>query len=256
MKRALVKRMLDFLGALAGLIVLAPVLAALALAVWLEDRRWPLYRGVRIARGGGEFRMVKFRSMVPGAWESGVTSTADDDARITWMGRWMRAAKLDELPQLWNVLAGEMSLVGPRPQVPSNARLYTPEERRLLELRPGITDLASIVFASEGALLQGAADPDLLTQQILRPWKSRLALAYREHCCLALDLEIIGLTLLSTVSRRAARLGVERILARWQCDPLVRNMVRRIAKGELPPAAWPPPGASAIVESFPREPVA
>jgi lipopolysaccharide/colanic/teichoic acid biosynthesis glycosyltransferase len=246
------KRALDFTVALAGLVALMPVLAALALAVWLEDRHWPLYRGIRVDRGGREFRMVKFRSMLPGASASGVSATAAGDPRVTRVGRWLRAAKLDELPQLWNVLLGHMSLVGPRPQVPADARLYTAEERRLWDLRPGMTDLASIVFAGEGALLAGATDPDLLTQQILRPWKSRLALAYREHAGMALDLRILGLTLLLAVSPARARAGVEKTLSRWPADPLAGSLLRRIAAGELAPAAWPPPGASAVVESYPR----
>jgi lipopolysaccharide/colanic/teichoic acid biosynthesis glycosyltransferase len=247
------KRALDFFAALIGLIALAPVLVSIALVVWIEDRHAPLYRGLRVARGGCEFRMLKFRTMVPDAWKTGVYATASDDTRITRVGKWLRAAKLDELPQLWNVLIGEMSLVGPRPQVPSDARLFTSEERRLFELRPGITDLASIVFEDEGSLLRGAADADLLTQQILRPWKSRLALAYREHAGtnVFLDLRIIGLTLLAAVSPRRASAGVERILSEWHANPLLRNAIRQIGNRQAP-AAWPPPGANTVVERYPR----
>ncbi|HTD42896.1 MAG TPA: sugar transferase, partial [Bryobacteraceae bacterium] len=122
------KRAVEAAVAALGLLILSPLLAAIALMVWLEDRRSPWFRGVRVARGGGSFRMLKFRSMHPDAWKTGVNSTAEDDGRITRVGAWLRRAKLDELPQLWNVLRGEMSLVGPRPQVPADAALYTREE--------------------------------------------------------------------------------------------------------------------------------
>src|SRR5258708_666548 len=115
------KRVLDCAVALAALLILAPLLAAVALVVWIEDRRSPLFLGRRVARGGGEFRMIKFRTRMPDAWKSGVNSPAAGDARITRAGKWLRRTKLDELPQLWNVLTGDMSLVGPRPQVPADA---------------------------------------------------------------------------------------------------------------------------------------
>ncbi len=107
--------------------------------------------------------MIKFRTMLPDAWKSGVSSTALGDRRITRVGKLLRGAKLDELPQLWNVLTGDMSLVGPRPQVEPDAALYTAEEQRLFDVRPGMTDLASLVFADEGEILAGSQDPDLLT---------------------------------------------------------------------------------------------
>lgn len=237
------KRAMDAIVAAIGLLALSPLLAGIALVVWIDDRRSPWFRGVRVARGGGSFRMIKFRSMHPGAWKTGVNSTAEDDARITRAGAWLRRAKLDELPQLWNVLKGEMSLVGPRPQVPADAALYTREERRLLAVRPGITDLASIVFADEGEILKGSADPDLLSNQIVRPWKSRLALLYLDHRSAWLDLRIVWLTALVPISRERALEGVRSILKTWGADPLVQEIARR--DGPLP--AHPPPGAREIV---------
>lgn len=241
------KRAFDFALALAGLIALSPVLALAALGVWLEDRRGPLYGGIRVSRGGGEFRMLKFRTMVPDAWKTGVNSTAAGDRRITRVGKWLRKAKLDELPQLWNVLIGDMSLVGPRPQVAADAGLYTHEEQRMLAVRPGITDLASIVFADEGRILAGSSDPDLLYNQIIRPWKSRLALAYLKHASPAVDLRILALTLASAFSRRRALRGVSRLLAAWNADPALRRMAAR----REPLMAWPPPGAREIVSHYP-----
>jgi len=141
------KRSFDILSAFAGLLMLLPLLTLIAALVFLGDGNTPWFRGVRVGKGRRGFRMVKFRTMIPDAWKSGVSSTGAADRRITRVGRLLRRAKLDELPQLWNVLIGDMSLVGPRPQVEADAALYSVEEQRLFKTRPGITDLASIVFA-------------------------------------------------------------------------------------------------------------
>jgi lipopolysaccharide/colanic/teichoic acid biosynthesis glycosyltransferase len=243
------KRFCDVALAGCGFAVLAFPLAFLAFAIWLEDQNSPFYRGVRVGLGGKPFRMLKFRSMVPGAWSNGVNSTASDDRRITSVGAFLRRFKLDELPQVWNVLVGNMSFVGPRPQVPFDAALYTEEERRLLEVRPGITDLASIVFADEGDILKGSADPDLLYNQIIRPWKSRLGLAYISRSSLTLDLRIIALTLLSACSRRRALNGVGKLLSAWNVEPVLREAAQRIA----PLQPYPAPGASEIAVRYSRQ---
>ena len=151
----MIKRAFDVLTAFFGLLAFSPLLAAVMLGIWLQDRQSPFYIAPRAARGGGEFRMVKFRSMVANADKIGGSSTALGDRRITPIGHFVRAYKLDELIQLWNVLKGDMSLVGPRPQVPCDAALYTGAERRMLSVRPGITDPASIVFSDEGEILKG-----------------------------------------------------------------------------------------------------
>ncbi len=240
------KRTLDFSVAFMGIVLLLPLGLAIALAIWMEDRASPWFRGVRVARGGGDFRMLKFRSMYPDAWKNGVNSTASGDARVTRVGRWLRGAKLDELPQLWNVLVGDMSLVGPRPQVRADADLYTSEERRMWNVRPGITDLASIVFADEGAILAGSEDPDLLYNQIIRPWKSRLALLYVERRTLAADCAIVLLTAAALVRRTWALRGVSWILATWKADRVLQTMASR----RVPLQAYPPPGADAIVTNY------
>jgi lipopolysaccharide/colanic/teichoic acid biosynthesis glycosyltransferase len=242
------KRSMDIGLASCGLALLILPLALIACAVWMEDRRSPFYRGPRVGQRMRKLRMLKFRTMVPGASSSGVNSTASNDHRITRVGKVLRRFKLDELPQLWNVLTGSMSLVGPRPQVSFDASLYTIEECRLLDVRPGITDLASIVFADEGEILAGSADPDLLYNQIIRPWKSRLALAYLDHTSVALDLHILALTLLSAFSRPRALDGVAKLLYAWDADPLLRRAALRLA----PLVPWPPPGASRIVSSYPH----
>jgi len=176
----MIKRAFDILAASLGLLLCSPLLIAVMFAIWIQDRRSPFYIAPRAARGGGIFRMVKFRSMVVNADRIGGSSTAATDRRITPVGQFVRSYKLDELIQLWNVLKGEMSLVGPRPQVLSDAALYTSAEKRMLSVPPGVTDPASIVFSDEGEILKGSTNPDLRYSQIIRPWKSRLALAYIE----------------------------------------------------------------------------
>lgn len=237
------KRLLDFAVATTGLLVLSPLLGAVALAIWLQDRRFPFYLAPRVARGNTMFTMVKFRSMTVGADRSGVASTAADDMRISPIGRFVRRFKLDELPQLWNILKGEMSLVGPRPQVRPDVDIFTNVERVLLTVRPGITDLSSIVFSDEGEILRGVTNPDLVYNQLIRPWKSRLGLLYVSNQSLRLDIEIIALTLTALASRRVALAGVQRILQRLRADALMLRTARR--EQVLEP--FPPPGASDVV---------
>lgn len=243
----ILKRVFDMVAAGLGLLVCSPILGAVMLAIWLQDRQSPFYIAPRAARGGGRFSMVKFRSMVVNADKIGGSSTAATDRRITPVGRFVRAYKLDELIQLWNVLVGDMSLVGPRPQALTDASLYTEEEKQMLAVRPGITDLASIVFSDEGDILRGSADPDLLYNQIIRPWKSRLALLTIEKQSFLLDLKLIVLTAAAIVSRPVALRQVAKLLAGWGVDPLLIRMARR----EEALMAYPPPGAAEVVESYP-----
>jgi len=240
------KRVFDFTVALTGLIVVSPLLLAVMIAIWLQDFRSPFYIAPRAARGGGAFSMVKFRSMVANADKTGVRSTAGDDRRITPVGRFVRAYKIDELIQLWNVLKGDMSLVGPRPQVLTDASMYTEQEKRMLTVRPGITDPASIVFADEGDILHGSADPDLLYNQIIRPWKSRLALLYIDKRSFLIDVWLVLLTAAAMVSRRTALEAIQRLLQRWGADPLLLRMARR----EEPLLPYPPPGATEVVAQY------
>ena len=243
------KRTFDIVFSLGGLVLMSPVLLLAAAAIWIEDRCSPFFLGTRVAQGGGDFRMVKFRTMIPNAWKSGVNSTATSDRRITRVGSLLRKGKLDEFPQLWNVLKGDMSLVGPRPQVRTDANLYTFTERRMLTMRPGITDLASIVFADEGEILADSANPDLLYNQIIRPWKSRLALLYVDNHSMTADIGIIGLTLLAALSRERALNGVQKLLSWWDADRSLASIARR----RRPLPAAPPPGATEIVREYPGQ---
>ncbi len=154
------KRAIDLISSGLGLIVLSPVFGVLALWIKLDSRGPIFYRGVRVGRHGKAFRMFKFRSMVQNADKIGAASTPEDDPRVTRVGSFLRAYKLDELPQLLNVFMGEMSLVGPRPQVAWAVDLYSPEEKGVLNVRPGITDYASLRFREEGKILSGSSNPD------------------------------------------------------------------------------------------------
>lgn len=240
------KRLLDIFVSFFGLVFLAPLLTTVAIVIWLQDFHSPFYIPLRMAKGGGRFRMVKFRSMVMNADKTGVNSTAGSDSRITPAGRFVRKFKLDEIMQLWNVLKGDMSLVGPRPQVEFEASLYTEVENRMLSVRPGITDPASIVFADEGDILHGSANPDLLYNQIIRPWKSRLALLYIDKRDFLIDICLIFLTAIAIVSRRAALKGIRRILQGWGADSLLLRMAYR----KEPLLPYPPPGATEIVAQY------
>jgi lipopolysaccharide/colanic/teichoic acid biosynthesis glycosyltransferase len=222
------KRLLDIVVSATGLLLLSPILLLAAAAVWAQDRHHPLYIATRSSRGGGTFRMMKLRSMRARADKLGGDSTAGDDPRITAVGRIIRKAKLDEFTQLWNVLRGDMSLVGPRPNTPRATDGYTPSERRLLQVRPGISDLASIVFADEGEILRGAPDPDLRYEQVIRPWKSRLGLLYVERSGpVALDLRLIWLTARSAWDRPGALREVATLVRSLGGDERLVAIARR-----------------------------
>ena len=189
------KRLLDLFFSGLGLIVLSPLFAAIA--IWVKrDSSGPIfYRGIRVGRFGTEFRMLKFRSMVENAAAIGGTSTPEDDPRITRSGQFLRKYKLDELPQLINVFRGEMSLVGPRPQVPWAVQLYTAEEKQVLDVRPGVTDYASLRFRDEGEILKGSLDPDKDYMDKIHPEKMRLSLEYVKNQSILLDCKILVQTL-------------------------------------------------------------
>jgi len=211
--------------------------------VWLQDFHSPFYVAPRVAKDGGSFWMVKLRSMVVNADKSGVDSTSLNDARITSIGQFIRKFKLDELTQLWNVLKGDMSLVGPRPNVKRETDLYTTAEKELLSVKPGITDFSSIVFSDEGDILKDSKDPDIDYNQLIRPWKSRLSLLYIKHQSLWLDFSLIFLTAVAIVSRKKALKGVHKLLVMIGAPEDVVCVAKR--EDKLSPS--PPPGSDSIV---------
>jgi len=195
------KRLLDIFASFTMLLVLGPFLLFIAFLI-RRDGGPALYRGERVAMGGGIFLMLKFRSMVLEADKMGASSTAEDDQRITSVGKFIRKFKIDELMQFVNVLKGEMSIVGPRPQVKWAVDLYTEDERGILSVRPGITDFASLWARNEGEILQGSKDPDGDYLRIIAPEKTRLALYYAKHLSLANDLKIVIATFTAVFLRR------------------------------------------------------
>lgn len=201
----MLKRVFDVALASVLLLILSPLCVILALLVKLDTSGPAFFRGVRVGRYGVRFRIYKFRTMVVNAERLGGFSTAEDDPRITRIGRRLRKYKLDELPQLMNVLTGEMSLVGPRPEVPHYANMYSDEERAILTVRPGLTDWASIWNPDEGAILAGNPDPEKTYMEKIRPEKLRLQLKYvREHS-FRNDIVILFLTVRALVTPRLAK---------------------------------------------------
>lgn len=196
------KRMMDVICSLGGLIVFFPLLFLIALVIKLEDRGPVFYRGARVGRYGRLFRIFKFRTMVVNAEKLGGPSTADDDPRITKIGKLLRKYKLDEVPQLINVLKGEMSLVGPRPEVPQEVNVYSQEEKALLSVRPGLTDYASIAFHNEGEILKGRADPHEAYRMLIRPEKIKLGLKYVRNRSLLTDFKILLKTFSTLMTTR------------------------------------------------------
>lgn len=198
----MIKRATDILFSAIGLLVTSPLFLVIALRIWLEDGRPIFYRGERVGRFGKRFKMLKFRTMVPNAEKTGGPSTADHDPRITRCGCSLRKYKLDEFPQLINVLRGEMSVVGPRPEVPFYVNLFSDEEKAILSVRPGITDWASLWNSDEGAVLAGSADPEQAYMERIRPEKIRLQLAYVRNRSFLVDLGIIAQTVLTILTKR------------------------------------------------------
>jgi lipopolysaccharide/colanic/teichoic acid biosynthesis glycosyltransferase len=192
----LLRRLLDLLASSLGLILLSPLFLLLALLIRLDSAGPIFYRAQRVGKDGVLFYLYKFRSMTAGADKQGPGITAAGDSRVTRVGRFLRRAKLDELPQLINVLKGEMSLVGPRPEDPRYVALYTPEQRPVLVARPGITSAASLQYRHEEQLLSGA-DWETVYRQEVMPAKIDIDLAYLHERTVWSDLRLIAQTILA-----------------------------------------------------------
>jgi lipopolysaccharide/colanic/teichoic acid biosynthesis glycosyltransferase len=201
----MLKRLCDILLASLLLLPLIPLFILLGLTIRLSSPGPIFYRGLRVGRNGTRFRIFKFRTMVMNADKIGVSSTADDDPRITRPGRLLRKYKLDELPQILNVIRGEMSFVGPRPEVPFYVNLFTEEEKIILNVLPGITDWASLWNSDEGALLAGAKDPERVYLEQIRPEKLRLQLKYVRDHSLLIDFRILIDTARTVLGRALKR---------------------------------------------------
>lgn len=192
----MIKRIFDIFFSFVGIIILSPVFFIVAILIKSESPGPAFFRGERIGKNGKPFKIFKFRTMVPNAEKIGGPSTALDDKRLLKIGPFLKKYQLDELPQLINVLRGEMSLVGPRPEVKIYVDMMTEEERKILSVKPGMTDLASLWNFHEGEILKGSSDPEKTYMEKIRPEKMRLQSEYVKNYSFWLDLKIIIKTII------------------------------------------------------------
>jgi lipopolysaccharide/colanic/teichoic acid biosynthesis glycosyltransferase len=237
------KRVFDLNAALFGLLIFSPLLVIVIFLIWLQDFKSPFYISNRVGKNEKNFKIIKLRSMVVEADKQEVDSTPANDSRITPVGHFIRKYKLDELSQLWNVLKGDMSLVGPRPNVKRETNIYTIEEKKLLTVRPGITDFASIVFADEGDILFNSFNPDISYNQLIRPGKSELGLFYISVQSFFLDISILFTTIISIFSRKVSLKITSYTIKKYGGKKDLIILASR--KNILIPT--PPPGALSIV---------
>ena len=200
------KRFLDFILSFFGLLILGPFLIFFILLVWMEDNSNPFYFALRVGKDNKPFKMIKIRSMVVDADKKGAETIGLNDKRITKVGKKIRKYKIDELSQLLNVILGDMSLVGPRPNTPKEVEKYNQQEKLLLNVKPGITDFSSIVFSNEAEVVGHHYDPDYAYDTLIRPLKSRLGLIYIKNQSIKLDLKLLFFTLATLMNRK---LGLE-----------------------------------------------
>lgn len=193
-------RLFDILFSSLGLILLSPLFVMLYILIRIESKGGAFYVQERIGKDGKPFGLYKFRSMRTGADSEGLLTIGEHDNRITRIGYFLRKTKIDELPQLLNVVKGDMSLVGPRPEVRKYVDLYTEQQRKVLSVRPGITDYASIEYVNENELLSKTADPDRVYIEEVMPDKIKLNMKYLEHYTLREYFKIIFLTFKSLIA--------------------------------------------------------
>ncbi len=190
------KRIFDFIVSLCGLIVLSPIFTIVAILIKIEDGGSIFFKQTRVGQNGRLFKIYKFRTMIEKAEKIGPQVTKEDDPRITKIGRLLRKYKLDELPQLINVLKGEMSLVGPRPEVPKYTRFFEKDYKEILKVRPGITDYASLEYKEENKLLKGTDNPEKMYLEKILPKKIKYYKKYLNEMGLLTDLKLILKTLI------------------------------------------------------------
>lgn len=193
------KRLFDLIASGCGLLVLSPIFLVLAIWVKLDSPGPVFYRQVRVGRGNKDFRLFKFRSMRIGSDKSGLITVGGRDPRVTRSGYYIRKYKLDELPQLINVFLGDMSLVGPRPEVRKYVDMYTPEQMHVLDVRPGITDMASICYRNENEILEKVDNPEQYYQDVIMQDKLRINLEYVKKHSLIGDILLIFKTLWTVI---------------------------------------------------------
>ena len=193
------KRLFDIVASGCGLILLSPIFIVLSIWIKLDSKGPVFYKQVRVGRGNKDFYLYKFRSMRVGADKAGLITVGGRDPRVTRSGYYIRKYKLDELPQLINVIKGDMSLVGPRPEVRKYVDMYTPEQMHVLDVRPGITDMASIRYRNENELLEKAEDPDKYYIEVIMPDKLGINLEYVANHSFRYDMKLIFSTFLAII---------------------------------------------------------
>tara|TARA_B100001250_G_scaffold360657_1_gene338279 strand:+ start:23953 stop:24708 length:756 start_codon:yes stop_codon:yes gene_type:complete len=243
--KSIFKPLFDFIIALLLFSILFLPLVYFSFRIFLQDFHNPFYVPLRVGKNKKKYKMIKFRSMIVNADKNKVDSTSSNDPRITNLGNFIRRYKIDEIPNLINILTFKMSFVGPRPNVEREVNLYTVEEIKILRMRPGITDISSIVFSDEGDILENSLNPDVDYNQLIRPWKSRLAIFYTDNSSLLLDLKLMVLTLYNFLNREKTLAIISNILRNKDADEELVNIVLR--KDKLVP--MPPPGSNNIVTS-------
>lgn len=191
----MLKRSFDILFSFFALLLLSPILIILFIIIYFYDRGPVFYKAPRVGKNGTLFKMYKFRTMVVNADKIGPSSTTKTDSRITPVGKFLRKTKLDEIPQFINVFTGEMSVVGPRPDVKFFTDMFTDEEKIILSVKPGITDYASVWNSDEAKILEGSDDPDKTYMEVIWPEKKRLQMKYVKERSFITDIKIIILTL-------------------------------------------------------------
>ena len=213
------KRTFDILFSVFVILFSWPLILISIFLVWLQDFKAPIYIAKRVGRNNKDFHMFKIRSMIKDADRNGVNSTSKNDQRVTFIGHIIRKFKIDELSQFFNVFLGSMSVVGPRPNTRiKGVEFYTDKEKQLLSIKPGITDLSSIVFSDESQILLNSKNPDMDYNKIIRPWKSRLGLIYVNKNNLFLDILIIYLTILCLFKRKYALRKVNNLVMKISGD--------------------------------------
>ncbi len=239
------KSLFDFFISIFFIAIIFPIILVFLIIIYLRDFSNPLYISNRVGIKNKEFKMIKLRSMIVNADKNGVDSTSSNDDRITSIGRIIRKYKIDELSQFFNVMLGNMSLVGPRPNVRSEINLYSEVENHILTVKPGITDFSSIVFSDEAQILEDQEDPDLAYNQLIRPWKSRLALIYIENQSFNIDIKILFITFISIFSRSTSIHLLLKVLRQINVSKDILDVCSR--KNKLEPHY--PPGHNDIVRS-------
>ena len=239
------KRIFDITFSFIGLLLVIPLIIPFIFLIWVQDFENPFYIADRVGLNFKKFKIIKLRSMIVKADKSKVDSTSANDPRITKVGSIIRKLKLDELTQLFNVFKGEMSFVGPRPNVERETNLYSNKEKKLLKVKPGITDFASIVFSDEAEILKDYQNPDIAYNQLIRPRKNFLALTYIKNKSINLDIKIILLTIFAFINKSKTLSLIVRILRSYETPEEIIEMARR--NNKLTPMA--PPGLKDIIYS-------